>query len=339
MRTVITKYGIEKIQMFKEEEIRPKDIFDEYLALAAKDCDLYFLNSSRHKIYCPSCNANGVFAFEKNGFSYEQCPSCHTLYVSPRPGADAFASYYTTSASSKYWATTFYKKTEEARREKIWKPKAEQIKVLINRYKMADASLIDIGGGYGVFAEVLKQQHFPVTVLEPSPSLAAICREKGLAVIQKFLEDVQPHDLSQEKKVFVCFELFEHLHDPGRFLEVLYSLMRQGDLFIFSTLSGLGLDIQVLWESAKAVSPPHHLNFYNPHSIRILLEKMKFEVLEVTTPGVLDIDLLDRNAHQITDRFWKRFIEQASIQQKKTMQHYIAETGFSSHMRVVCKKS
>ena len=36
-----------------------------------------------------------------------------------------------------------------------------------------------------------------------------------------------------------------------------------GDSFIFTTLSGMGADIQTLWEDSKAVSPPMHLNFIN----------------------------------------------------------------------------
>ena len=43
--------------------------------------------------------------------------------------------------------------------------------------------------------------------------------------------------------------------------------MSAGDLFIFITLSSTGVDIQGLWENSKSVSPPHHLNFFNPYSI------------------------------------------------------------------------
>ena len=70
---------------------------------------------------------HGNYAFDKNNFSYSECSNCDTLFVNPRPSAKSFNEYYTSAPSTKYWATTFYKKTAEARREKIWKPKAKMI--------------------------------------------------------------------------------------------------------------------------------------------------------------------------------------------------------------------
>jgi hypothetical protein len=106
-----------------------------------------------------------------------------------------------------------------------------------------------------------------VTVIEPGLHLAKSCRDRGIDVIEKFLEEVQTGDLPKGRKVFVSFELFEHLHNPEIFMKQLYELMSAGDLFIFITLSSTGVDIQGLWENSKSVSPPHHLNFFNPYSI------------------------------------------------------------------------
>ena len=106
----------------KEEEIRPAKIFDEYLRLAKEDADTYFGEAERQNVDCPACGGKGVFAFVKYGFDYENCPECHTLFVNPRPVAETFSRYYTESPSSKYWASTFYKKTADVRREKLWKP-------------------------------------------------------------------------------------------------------------------------------------------------------------------------------------------------------------------------
>ena len=86
----------------KEEEIRPKKIFDEYLSLAKKDTETYFSMVKRVSGFCPACESVGDHAFDKNGFSYEVCPNCQTLFVNPRPVASAFSKYYTESPSSKY---------------------------------------------------------------------------------------------------------------------------------------------------------------------------------------------------------------------------------------------
>ena len=322
----------------KEAEIRPAHIFDEYLEIARRDIEKYFSESGK-KCQCPACDAEGVDAFTKHGFTYQECPACQTLFVSPRPCSQAFSRYYEESESSKYWATKFYKETAEARREKLWKPKARMIQEIVEKYDRKDAEIIDIGGGYGIFAEEYeKLTDSRVTIIEPGLAFADICQQKGLSVINKFLEDLDPDDISTGHKVFVSFELFEHLHDPARFLQQLYKLMSPGDLFIFTTLSGMGIDIRALWEDSKSVSPPHHLNFLNPKSTGILLERTGFKLLQATTPGKLDIDILVNNRDKIKDRFWRAFIMQADDIQKKNMQEFISTNGWSSHMLIVSQK-
>lgn len=321
----------------KEEEIRPRRVFDEYLRLAALDADKHFSKSPRQPVLCPACGTQGLYSFSKHGFSYEGCPVCQTLFVRPCPPVQDFCRYYQESDSAKFFATTFYSETSEARREKLWRPKAWMVSEMLRQYGAHQHSLLDIGGGYGIFAEEYERlMNRKVTVIEPGPDLAQICRQKGLEVIEAFLEDVTTGQLPAGPKVFVSFELFEHLHDSGVFLQHLYSLMRPGDVFLFTTLSGMGVDIQVLWEESKSISL-QHLNFFNPRSVRLLIERIGFRVLNVDTPGKLDIDILCNNRTQIKDRFWRNFVAHASQEERQEWQDFIAKHGLSSHMFVVCE--
>ena len=197
----------------KEHEIRPQAILDEFLRLLAEDTRTFFAEGPRTELDCPACGAKGERAFDKNGFGYAECPQCLTLYVSPRPMRRAFERYYCDSASTRYWATTFYKETEAARREKLWKPKAQLIKEKVVALGGIE-EIVDIGGGYGAFAEEMSRiVDWGIVVIEPSRHLSEVCRSKGFPVIEKFLENVGLGDLSERRKCFVSFELFEHLFD------------------------------------------------------------------------------------------------------------------------------
>lgn len=325
--------------MLKEEDIRPKLIFNEYLRLAKIDAKTYFDGVLREAINCPACDVKGEVAFNKHGFDYEICPECDTLFVSPRPLNDAFIRYYHDAPSTKYWSTTFYKATADERRERLWKPKTYLINNIIKNFGTGIENIIDIGGGYGIFAqEMFLSFGKKVTIIEPSKHLAKNCRDFGHSVIEKFLEDVKVSDLPRGNNVFVSFELFEHLHSPKLFLEQLYDLMSSGDFFIFTTLSGIGFDIKGLWEDSKSISPPHHLNFLNPNSIKILVKSIGLEIIKVNTPGKLDVDILSSNVDLIKDRFLKSLIKHTSKDDKLRLQKIISSSGFSSHMMVCCKK-
>jgi hypothetical protein len=323
----------------KEEEIRPKEIFEEYLELARQDTIRFFSKAAIFPVNCPACDEPGEFAFRKSGFDYEQCPSCLTLFVSPRPEKKAFDLYYEDSPSTKFWATTFYKATEEARREKIWKPKSRLIKEKIEGRLKPESPIVDIGGGYGVFSEEMgKIWVGPIRVVEPSVHLSAVCREKGLDVLECFLENLQPAQLPTGQKCFVSFELVEHLQNPLQFFQTISDLMNENDLFVFTTLSGLGVDIQTLWEDSKSVSPPHHLNFFNPNSIKTLLARVGLSTIEVSTPGKLDMDIMSNNRELIKDRFWRNYLEWADSAALDEMQRFVSEHLLSSHMMVVATK-
>lgn len=323
----------------KESKIRPHCILDEFLRLCELDSKIYFGDAELMHISCPACGADGIDSFTKYGFSYQECPVCQTLYVNPRPLSETFFRFYQESESARYFATTFYKVTAEARREKLWRPKAQMVLEFIEKYGTKQDTLIDIGGGYGIFAEEYEKiSDNKVTVIEPALALAKVCRDKGIRVVEEFFEDLRPEQLSAPPRAFVCFELFEHLHNPEKFLRHLRNLMSTGEIFVFTTLSGVGVGIQAFWEDSKSISPPHHLNFLNPKSVRILLERVGFEILQRRTPGKLDIDILCNNKQFIKDRFWRTFVIQASKNEKQDMQKFIANNGWSSHMLVVCQK-
>ncbi|CAM8360739.1 AdoMet_MTases domain containing protein [Candidatus Methylopumilus universalis] len=322
----------------KEEEIRPKKVFDEYLRLGELDAIKFFARSLRESVLCPACHSKGIYSFDKHGFSYEECPDCQTLFVSPRPPLEDFFRYYRESDSANYFATTFYKETAEARREMLWRPKAKMVDDILKKYNAEPDEIFDIGGGFGIFAEEYRcLSGVDVTIIEPGPELAEICRKKGLNVIESFLEKININDLKKGPKVFVSFELFEHLHDCGVFFERLSQLMQPGDLFLFTTLSGMGIDIQALWDQSNSISL-QHLNFFNPRSIRILIDKFGLEVLEVSTPGKLDLDILYKNREKINDRFIRNLISQSTEESRSLWQKFISDNGFSSHMFVVCQR-
>jgi hypothetical protein len=97
----------------------------------------------------------------------------------------------------------------------------------------------------------------------------------------------------------------------------------------------------LLWEKSKSIAPPHHLNFFNPTSIKFLLERIGFEIIEISTPGMLDWDIVEgmiRNEGVDIGRFWNLLAEGSSEICKKELQGWISKNNLSSHMRILVKK-
>lgn len=328
----------------KEEDVRPEKLFKEYLALAEQDARNYFLHAPYYYCPCPACgNTKGHLLFRKMTFDYEECEKCHTLFVNPRPHSEAFNAYYTDSPSVRFWATHFYKVTEANRREQIIRPKAEMIKQYIDKYNpiMPEGScILDIGAGYGVFCEELTKIMPNITMvgIEPAKALQNVCQEKGIRILPGFLEDIGQNDLKEFNIVAaVSFELMEHLHNPEQFIYHCSELLPAGSLLILTTLAWDGFDLQVLREQSNSIHPPHHINFLTKESITLLLQKHKFQICEIITPGKLDVDLVAKKIEHVKDPFIISIVS-GDEKVKQKFQEFLQKAGLSSHMMVVAKR-
>jgi SAM-dependent methyltransferase len=324
----------------KEEDIRKRSVLNRYLELVAEDSARLFQDRSKFlEIDCPACSGSELSQqFEKTGFNYMQCSSCETLFVNPRPANQELMKIYIDSPSTSFWIRDFFLPTAEARREKIFKPRAQYITGRFPEVKSGRSA--DIGAGFGLFLDEMKAlwPETDLVAIEPSTDMAKICRDKGLSVLEATLEDIDP---SVKFDLMTSFELFEHLHDPSGFVETVYNHLNPGGYFFLTTLNGLGFDIQLLWERSKSIYAPHHLNFFNPHSIEILLKQKGFEIIEIDTPGQLDWDIIEGAYHEEDidpGRFFRTVSRYGSDMAKYDLQQWIRVNKFSSHMRVVAKR-
>lgn len=325
----------------KEEDIRKREVTNRYLELVEADArEIFRDRSTFQQVPCPAClESEAVPQFEKAGFRYVQCCRCNTLYLNPRPTFEHLMQIYTDSPSTRYWVEEFFMPVLEVRREKIFRPRAEFI---TSRFpQLRKGRIADIGAGFGLFLEEVRKlwPDVNLTAIEPSRDMANICRKAGLNVIEAMLEDVD--EATGKYDLLTSFELFEHLHDPERVLESISRLLVKGGYLYLTTLNGLGFDIQLLWDKSKSVSPPHHVNFFNPSSMRELLGRTGYEVVDISTPGELDWDIVEgawRHEGKDPGRFFRTFSENGSAEAKNELQAWIQRHNLSSHMRVVARK-
>ena len=325
----------------KENDIRSRATVDKYLELVEKDCETFFSEKDHYpNTACCACACPRYKPqFTKYGFHYVTCQNCHTLYVSNRPPLDQLLKFYSQSVSSTYWTRSFFQPVLEARRKKIFLPR---VKSVVTEFGTDRNWVIgDVGAGFGIFLDELRKKWVEsrFIALEPSFAQAEICRGLGLDVECCFAEELAGYDGAFD--LLTSFELFEHLTDPSKFVRKMHRLLKPGGHFLMTTLNGKGFDIQLLWEKSKSVTPPHHLNFFNPNSICLLLESSGFENVSITTPGELDWDIVEGmivNANFDAGRFWGEFAGSGSPQAKADLQNWISRNNFSSHMKVVAQK-
>jgi len=113
-------------------------------------------------------------------------------------------------------------------------------------------------------------------------------------------------------------------------------------LMILTTLTVSGLDLQVLWNNSKSISPPHHINFLSVEGLKILITRCGLEEIEISTPGKLDIDIICNAMKEMPDLKVPRFIEYIAKNRGsetfEQLQVFLQNNKLSSHARVVARK-
>lgn len=286
---------------------------------------------------CPACGETEARkVFEKYKCTFVACESCATIYMSPRPTPEIMSSYYQDSENYRYWAKHIFPASESSRKERLYKPWIKRIASACAKRNIKCDRLLEVGPGFGGFAQTAKESGIfkEITVIEPTPELADACRTRGLKVIQKRVEDIDPNEV-ESVSALVCFEVVEHLFAPKRFFTQAKRLLPSGGLLVVSCPNGLGFDIATLGPLSDAVDT-EHVNLFNPASLKNILECEGFTDISIVTPGLLDAELVRKSAlagdYVINDPFMKRILLDEWEELGAPFQEFLARNNLSSHM-------
>jgi hypothetical protein len=332
-----------KPSSFREADIRPADVHAEYLRLSVDDALRLFPNHAgfTHR-ECPGCAADRPQrAFTKNDFTLDRCGECGTLYVNPCPTPEQLTALYVDSISARFWSQKFFPAVAEARRHRIFRPRAERVLALMDSVDPTFTKITEVGAGSSIFLQEVRSQRpaLSLCAVEPGKDLANQCRENGFQVFEGFADAAASDERWCAKSdVVVSFEVIEHSADTFDFIKSTAALARAGGLVILSGLSSDGFDITVLNEHANAIAPPHHLTFLSVRGAESLMMRAGLERVKVITPGELDVDIvvnaLKRNDGLVADPFLRRLLQDGDEVTRASFQEFLRENRLSSHMWV-----
>ncbi|MBV9464177.1 MAG: hypothetical protein JO317_08125 [Verrucomicrobiae bacterium] len=142
-----------------------------------------------------------------------------------------------------------------------------------------------------------------------------------------------------------AFDSFDRAARPAEFLERAAGALRPGGLLFLTATSGTSLEIQLLGTQSPSVVPPDRINLYSIEGLRSALAEPSWEICEISTPGLLDVQLLQEHLGATSDpnsnaeaRFFKYLLEERGPECRQSLQEFLQIHRFSSHARVLARR-
>ena len=329
-------------EILYEEDVRPGVVYSRLRKLAIESAQIILTDGLKLiEVACPACNSvDREDAFIKYGYCYLECCSCGTLYISPRPDSEAITWYLQHSPIAKYRCSDTFQQELLRHRSEMVQSRVEWVISLCQSTGLAsNLTIVDVQERYPAILEnLVNRLSSPVYAVMP---LWAAGDLRSTVSANK-IEDLTDLDFSQAQ-IVTAFDVVEHIVDPVSFVQNVYNVLSEGGYFTLTTRASSGFDVQALWGRLDNIFPLEHINLISTQGMNTLLERPGFEVLEMSTPGQLDVQVVSRSLGQSEDWVDQRLLRLLALNgernKQRDLQHFLQKHLLSSHMRVVaCKR-
>jgi hypothetical protein len=270
-----------------KDEIQPQLLLKKYFELLRLDIKRLLQAESLQKVSCPVSGEESVKGnFNKMEMQYSISRTLGNIYLSPRPSFEKLRQFYLESEARKFWLTELWTQTQEIREDKVIMPQLEWADGFISQYfSKKEIKLAEFypnhWGYFNGAKEILKESKY--SLVEPlfDPKVAGISVQN--------LETTETISESSMDAVFL-FEALDRSVVPFELLRKAYDSLKLGGLCFITSLLSSGFEVQLLGEKSEIFVPPERMNILSYEGMNALIEKLGgFEILEFSTPGVLDI--------------------------------------------------
>ena len=290
------------------------------------------------------------------------CKSCKFIHVIPLP---------TKMESSKHYKKKYYTKIKPNYIKKYEKEIDywnlifdEKLNFLSDKISMKKKSMFDLGSGAGYFLKRAKEKGWEVNGVEPNSIAANHSKKIGVPVINDFFENLDIKTMKRFNAINL-FDVLEHVPEPIELLKKCKTLLEYKGIIVIEVPNDYNPLQKIVQQSLKKeeywltllpksrnyhwTSKMDHINYFNFESLKKLLIKMNFKIIqqESTFPlelfllmgdDYLEKEVIGKKIHEKRMNFEKNLMNKnASI--KKKLYEKFAEIGIGRTAIIYAQKN
>jgi hypothetical protein len=248
--------------------------------------------------------------------------------------------FYRDAASARFWREQVWKQTEAARLEKIIQPRADWVLEGLAEHAPDATTGLDLSplggplvdalcaGGRrrmtaGGWAADLDSAHAPSSARVQPLSLDTLASAGPVQFV-------------------TAFDVIDRAPDVAALVDGLAQAIAPGGLLFLTAPSADGFDLQVLWDRAPSLVPPDKLNVLSIDGLQRRFAAPVWELVEVSTPGMFDVEQVRRAVVAAPNAPWPRFVVKLVTARdaaaQRDFQEYLQRHRLASFARVVARR-
>ncbi|MCK5506121.1 MAG: hypothetical protein KAJ10_13230, partial [Thermodesulfovibrionia bacterium] len=291
-------------------DIIDSGVYEEYTRLLESDIADYFSeNVVLEEVSCPGCGqSEDKNVYKKLGMTFKQCASCGSHYVSPRPSPKLQKEFYENSKACRFWRDQIAG-LQDSQLYYIYGSRVNWMSELVDEFLSEAFLLMDFGTKYSFLLKHIQEKQIFKRIGTFQPELF----EHSDSLPEDILCGENLNSYEGKVSVFTAFEVVERIFDPNQVFSSAARFCQQGGLLLLTVASCTGLEYQVLGKEAPNLNPINRMNLLSTEVLVSLVEKAGFEILEFSTPGRLDVDIvrrvIEKKKDLKIDPFWRYIFE------------------------------
>jgi len=319
--------SVQTSERFPLASVKPLDGLRRYRAYCLEATRAALAGASRRRERSPVDGGPLAPCGTIDGLAYARCPRSGSLFLSELPERASWAALLADVTRYRHSPEAFHTGLAQSRADHVYAPKLAWIQDTLRLQELVRPTAL----------EVTTPPSDLTTLLRDSRAFADVETANEMALLAEPL----PREGSSRIGAAVLLESLDRVDDPNALLRAVAARLSTGGLVFVTALVSSGFDLAVLGLRNVYLYPPDRANCFSLQGLAALLTGAGFDLLEVSTPGVLDVEIVRAHLEEepaLPLSAFERQVVQAEPDTQQAFQAFLQQRGLSSFARLVGRK-
>lgn len=310
--------------MFPLSSVKPREGLRDYRSFCLEATRKAIQASPCRRERSPVSGATLAPAGDVEGLEYARCPDTGSLFLATVAAPPVWADLLRQVSQRRHVPSGVYREIAQSRAENVYAPKLDWIHNTLLLQGIHRARLLEVVTPPSDFSSLLAGSE----LFEKVVTLDEMALRSGA-------------EAGERVDAVVLLESLDRIDDPVALLSAVSALLVDGGLIFVTSLVASGFDMALLGRRNFYLYPPDRANCFSRQGLETLIAQSGFALLEVSTPGVLDVQIVE--AHLGDDpavplSAFERQLLDAPAEARAAFQGFLQQHGMSSFARIAGRK-